>query len=287
MSTLYANTPIQYVEVEGTRLAYREFGDRTGVPLVLFSRFVGSIDDWDPMVIERLAAQRHVIVFDNAGVGFSDGKVGADIAEMAGTAIHLIEELGISQADLLGFSMGGYIAERLTLTRPDLVRYLILVGTGAGAGEGAVLQGPEVEEWTKFARSMQETYEAMWFSSSETGKAATANYLGRIYTPERPERANVTDEAGVALRKAVNDWWAGKGSTLGELHNIKQPTLIVSGIRDAMVPTPNSFLMAQKIPNAQLIIYPDSGHGSLFQYPEAFSRAVLDFIATQESGGLR
>lgn len=96
--------------------------------------------------IERLAAQRHVIVFDNAGVGFSDGKVGADIAEMAGTAIHFIEELGIPQADLLGFSMGGYIAERLTLTRPDLVRYLILVGTGAGAGEGAVLQGPEVEE---------------------------------------------------------------------------------------------------------------------------------------------
>ncbi|MDX2707004.1 alpha/beta hydrolase [Streptomyces sp. PA03-6a] len=287
MSTLYANTPIQHAEVGGTRLAYREFGDRTGVPLILFSRFRGSIDDWDPSVIERLAAERHVIVFDNAGVGFSDGKVGADIAEMTDTAIHLLEELGIPQADMLGFSMGGYITERLALTRPDLVRYLILVGTGAGGGEGAVLQGPEIEEWLTSGRSMQEILEAIWFSTSETGKAATANYLARIYTPERPERANVTDEAGVALRKAINDWWAGEGATLEELHKIEQPTLIVNGIRDAMVPSPNSFLMAQKIPNSQLILYPDSGHGSLFQYPEAFSQAVLDFITTHESGGLR
>jgi pimeloyl-ACP methyl ester carboxylesterase len=287
MSTLYATTPIQYVDVDGTRLAYREFGEDAGVPLVMFSRFRGSIDDWDPAVIERLATERHVIIFDNAGIGFSDGAVQKNITEMARTAIHFIQALGIELADLLGFSVGGYIAERVTLAAPDLVRYLILVGTGAGGGEGAVLQGPEVEEWVKPENDMTETLQALWFSTSETGIAATKAYLDRIYTPQRPVRADVTAEAGYVLRAAINDWWAGNGSTVGELQNISQPTLIVNGIRDAMVPTPNSFLMAQKIPNAQLVIYPDSGHGALFQYPETFSKEVLTFIHAQLDGGLK
>jgi len=287
MPTLYATTPIQYVDVEGTRLAYREFGEDAGVPLVMFSRFRGSIDDWDPTVIERLANERHVIIFDNAGVGFSDGAVQKNITEMAHTAIHFIHALGIELADLLGFSMGGYIAERIALTTPDLVRYLILVGTGAGGGEGAVPQGPEVEEWIKPENDLAETLQALMFSTSETGKAATKAYMNRIYTPQRPARADVTAEAAYALRAAITDWWAGNGSTVGELRNISQPTLIVNGIRDIMVPTPNSFLLARKIPNAQLVIYPDSGHGALFQYPETFSKEVLTFIHTQEDGGLK
>jgi pimeloyl-ACP methyl ester carboxylesterase len=287
MSVLYATTPIQYVEVDGTRLAYREFGKDAGVPLVMFNRFRGSIDDWDPDVIEHLAEGRHVIIFDNAGVGFSDGAVQKSITEMAETAIRLIQALGFKQADLLGFSMGGYIVERIALTAPNLVRYLILVGTGAGGGEGAVLQGPEVEERVKPENDLAETFQALLFSTSETGKAATKAYMDRIYTPERPVRADITPEAGKAQRAVIKDWWAGIGATLGELQNISQPTLIVNGIRDVMVPTPNSYLMAQKIPNAELIIYPDSGHGALYQYPETFSRTVLEFIRTQETGGLR
>jgi len=287
MSSLYAATPVRSVDVEGTQLAYREFGDQSGVPLVLFSRFRGSIDDWDPAVIELLSQERHVVTFDNAGVGFSDGEVGANITEMAKTAVEFIKTLGIEKADLLGFSMGGYIAQRIALTEPELVRNVILVGTGPGGGEGATYPGPDVEHWVNAVRDPELTFQALWFNGKPTGKAATRAYMERIYTPERPERANVTAEAGAKLRAAIVDWWEGNGSTLPELENIQHPVLVVNGSNDVMVPTPNSFLMAQRIPNAQLIIYPDSGHASLFQYPETFSEHVLKFLRDQENGGLK
>ncbi len=287
LTTLFSSTPVQHVNVEGTRLAFRTFGNAKGVPLVLFNRFRGCMEDWDPAVISRLSSERRVVIWDNAGLGSSQGAVQENITQMAKTASAFVDELELKTVDILGFSVGGYIAQRLALLRSDLVRNVILAGTGPGGGEGATYPGPDVEYWVRPEHSRFDALQGLWFNQSPEGKAATQGYLERIYHAHRPPEAKVTDEAGAAQRAAILKWWGGEGSTISELGEVKQPVLIVNGNKDIMVPTPNSFLMAQRISNAQLIIYPNAGHGSLFQYPETFSTHALQFLAAQEQGGLR
>lgn len=206
---------------------------------------------------------------------------------MGQTASEFIVALGFKTVDILGFSVGGYVAQRLTLLRPDLIRNIILVGTGAGGGEGATYPGAEVEHWLEPHHTAFEILCGLWFNQPPGGSAAAQAYLGRIYPKNRASEATVTAEAGAAQRAAILKWWGGVGATIPELGNITQPVLVINGDKDVMVPTPNAILLAERIPNAQLIIYPNSGHGALFQYPETFSTHVLQFLASQESGGLK
>jgi pimeloyl-ACP methyl ester carboxylesterase len=286
-ANLFHSMPIKSVNVDGVPIAYRIFGPESGMPLVMQQRFRGSMDDWDPALIATLAKERRLVIWDNAGIGFSGGSVQGSITEMAKTGSSFIDALGLDQVDLLGFSVGGYVTQRLALLRPDLVRNIILAGTGPGGGEGATYPGPEVAYWVKPEHPLFDALKALWYNDSPDGQAATRAYMDRVYHDNRPPQADVTNEAGAAQRAAIVNWWKGSDATLPELDRIKQPVLVVSGNRDVMVPTPNSFLMAQKLPNAQLIIYPNSGHGALFQYYQTFSAHVLQFLRSQEEGGMR
>ncbi|MBF6333008.1 alpha/beta fold hydrolase [Nocardia transvalensis] len=289
MTTSLVTAENQFVDVDGVRLAYRQIGSDTGIPLVMLNRYQGSIDDWDPAVVDRLAVERRVIVFDNAGIGYSGGEVPPTIREMAEVAIRFVETLGLTKIDLLGFSLGGFIAERFTLTRPDLVRYLVLVGTGGGGGDGADYSTvDEVAKLMAQPKRSIETTQTLFFRRDAAGLEDAQAYWNRTHTSRRGPEADATPAAKkVQLEALLAVTVGGEDSPLSELERIEQPTLVVNGDNDFMVPTVNSYLISQKIPHAQLIIYPDSAHASLFQYPETFSRDVLAFLRAQESGGLR
>ena len=286
-TTAISGPELRYVSIGRARIAYRLYGpENEGLPLVMLSRFQGTMDDWDPALISLLAERRQIVVFDNAGVGLSEGSVQESIAGMADTAIGFIEALGFATVDLLGFSMGGYIAQRLVLKRPELVHALVLVGTGPGGGEGVTYPGPVVAEYLAPDKTPFETYRGLFFTDSGAGAKATRGYLERTHGPHRLEGSTISDEAAGKQRQATGAWWAGEGASLPELDAIRKPVLVVSGSKDVMVPTPNSFLLAQRLSDAQLIIYPDAGHGSLFQYPRSFSRDVSNFLASLAEGGI-
>jgi pimeloyl-ACP methyl ester carboxylesterase len=273
------NTAVtQFVEGDGRRYAYRALGPADGIPLVLCHRFRGTMDDWDPAVVDALAAERRVILFDNAGIGLSTGETPDSIKGMADRVADFIRLIELTQVDLLGFSLGGYVTQTVTLDNPDLVRRLVLAGTGPGGGEGIVLAGPEIRQVSGRPVLGLEEYLYLFFSPSEVSRAAGRRYWDRVNErgPERePPVSGATIKAQVA---ALVAWSQGDGSAFPRLGEIKQPTLVANGHNDVMVPTINSFTMAQKIKNATLIVYPDSGHGFLFQYPETFTRHVLDFL---------
>jgi pimeloyl-ACP methyl ester carboxylesterase len=276
-SVTHNTAPTQFVEGSGLRYAYRRLGPSTGTPLVFCHRLRGTMDDWDPAVIDAISAERPVILFDNAGVGLSTGETPDTVKGMADKAVEFIQLLGLAQVDLLGFSLGGYVVEMVTLDNPELVRRLVLAGTGPGGGEGYVPAGPDVRPVTMRPVLGLEEYLFLFFSPSEKSRAAAHRYWERVNS--RPNREPAVSEATIKAQvTALIAWLQGVRSALPRLGEIKQPVLVANGHSDVMVPTINSYTMAQKIANATLIVYPDSGHGFLFQYPEMFSRHVLEFL---------
>ena len=273
------NTAVtQLVEGDGLRYAYRALGPAGGVPLVLCHRFRGTMDDWDPAVVDALAAERRVILFDNAGIGLSTGETPDSIKGMADRVAEFIRLIEFKQVDLLGFSLGGYVAQTVTLDHPDLVRRLVLAGTGPGGGEGIVLAGPEIRRVSGRPVLGLEEYLYLFFSPSDASQAAGRRYWDRV-NERGPEREPPVSESTIKAQvAALVAWSQGKGSAFPRLGEIKQPVLVANGHNDVMVPTINSFVMAQKIKDATLIIYPDSGHGFLFQYPGTFTQHVLNFL---------
>jgi pimeloyl-ACP methyl ester carboxylesterase len=273
------NTAVtQLVEGDGLRYAYRALGPAGGVPLVLCHRFRGTMDDWDPAVVDALAAERRVILFDNAGIGLSTGETPDSIKGMADRVAEFIRLSEFKQVDLLGFSLGGYVAQTVTLDHPDLVRRLVLAGTGPGGGEGIVLAGPEIRRVSGRPVLGLEEYLYLFFSPSDASQAAGRRYWDRA-NERGPEREPPVSESTIKAQvAALVAWSQGKGSAFPRLGEIKQPVLVANGHNDVMVPTINSFTMAQKIKDAMLIVYPDSGHGFLFQYPGTFTRHVLNFL---------
>jgi pimeloyl-ACP methyl ester carboxylesterase len=276
--------PTQFVEGDGLRYAYRTLGPTTGTPLVFCHRFRGTMDDWDPAVIDGIAAERPVILFDSAGIGLSTGETPDSVKGMADKAAEFIRLLRLTQVDLLGFSIGGFVALTVALDYPELVRRLVLAGTGPGGrfpadrgGEGIVLSGREILEVACRPVLGLEEFLFLFFSPSEESRSAARRYWERVNSrPDRePAVSEVTIKAQVA---AMIAWSRGNGSAFPRLGEIKQPVLVVNGSNDVMVPTMNSYTMAQKIKDATLIVYPDSGHGFLFQYPETFRRHVLSFL---------
>lgn len=275
----HQTAPTQYVEAKSIRFAYRRFGKAGGVPIVLNQHFTGSMDYWDPAVTDGLATNREVILFNNAGIASSSGEVPASFPEMGANAITFIKALGLSQVDVLGFSIGGMVAQEIALQAPGLVRRLILVGTGPRGADMSTSKSAEI-----FAGSYdppEHLWLAVHFSSSASGRAAGTAFLER--KARRKDRdGEVTEKAAAAQREAIGKYIAKGEGVLDYLKDIRLPTLIVQGSNDVIIPTMNSYVLQQNLPNAQLILYPDSNHGSFYQYPERFVRHALMFLSEAE-----
>ncbi|HEY1152094.1 MAG TPA: alpha/beta hydrolase [Pseudoduganella sp.] len=272
----------QYVEAKGIRFAYRRFGKTGGVPQVLNQHFTGTMDYWDPAVTDGLAEGREVILFNNAGISSSSGEVPESIPEMGANAIAFIRALGLTQVDVLGFSIGGMVAQEIALQAPQLVRRLILVGTGMRGGAGIA---PMTEAAAAIFGATYEPAENLWlavhFSPSASSQAAGRAFLKRKHLRQEGRDPEVNDKVAPAQIAALGKYGARFDGAYDYLKEIRQPTLIVQGHDDVIVPTVNSYTMQQTMPNAQLILYPDANHGSFYQYPQLFVAHAGHFLDWQ------
>jgi pimeloyl-ACP methyl ester carboxylesterase len=278
MPCTHNTAPTQYVEANGIRYAYRRFGAGDRLPLVCLQHFRGGLDNWDRLVTDGLAENRSVILFNNAGVASSEGDPADTIEAMATHVIAFVDALGLKEIDLFGFSMGGFVAQNVVLARPELVRRLILAGTGPEGGEGMVGY-PELA--TRHATQevpTEENFLYLFFYPSDSSQAA-----GHVYWKRRHEREDQDTpsslKAMAAQARAIAEWGAVPArDRYAKLKTIALPVLVVNGKTDLMVPTVNSFILQQHLPDAELIIYPDSGHGAIFQLPAQFVREATTFL---------
>jgi pimeloyl-ACP methyl ester carboxylesterase len=268
----------RYIEGDGIRFAYRRLGPAIGTPLVLLQHFSGNVDAWDPAVVNALATDRPVIAFDNAGVGRSTGKTPDNIAAMARDAVAFINLLGLSEIDLLGFSLGGCVAQQIAADHDRLVRKLILVGTAPKGGEEhllAVLQEAFSQTDAPDPRL------PLFFTKSSASRSSGLAFLKR--TKLRKDDRDTDNGPAVTdpQAKALITWCATPDPEHAVLRAIRQPALVVSGSHDTMLPANNAYAMFKELSNAQLVLYPDSGHGALFQYHEMFVSHVRTFLDAQ------
>lgn len=279
----YNETPNQYVTVEGTRLAYRTVGaESSEPPLVLLQHLTGTMDDWDPEVIEGLARGRRLYVFDNAGVGASGGVTPDSMQKMAHVAEGFVDAMHLTKVDILGFSMGGAVAQQFLFDRPELVRKAVLSGTGPQGGPGVEdLPGVVANAFKRAAKERTHPKMYLFFTDTPAGQSAARDFVLRIDKHTVDPDPPVSEATTRAQMQAIAAWTVAPPD-LAKLAAVKQQVLIVNGSNDAMVPTHGSYDLYQRIPRAQLILYPDSGHGALFQYHDAFEREVDTFLRSAQ-----
>ena len=273
----WKDVPTRRIDVGGVTFAYRELGPDSGVPVIFLHHLMAVLDDWDPRVIDGIAAHRRVIAFDNRGVGASGGWVPHTIEEMGRDAIAFIHALGLRKVDLLGFSMGGGVAQTVALQAPNLVRRMILAGTGPRGGGGIdEVTSVAVLAYIKAALTWSDARNFLFFPRTPQGKRAAKDYFAGLKERTRDRDKAISLQARHAQLKAIRHWGL---STPDDLSAIKQPVLVANGDNDLMVDSSLSADMARRLPNAQLTIYPDSGHGGVFQHHRDFVSEVLDFLA--------
>ncbi|MGN7101244.1 alpha/beta fold hydrolase [Ralstonia holmesii] len=279
MTDTHLTAPTRFVEVEGARFAYRRWGNPTSgqPPLFFLQHFRGGMDHWDPLMTDGLAAGREVILYNGRGIASSSGTPRTRIEHMADDAAAAIRALGLGKVDVLGFSLGGFQAQDLTRRHPDLVRKLMLLGTGPRGGNPD--SDPRVLEVAPRPVPTVEDFLFLFFGRSETAQQA-----GRDFWERRHQRVDQDPPSSPAVTQAqveANMYFLPKldlNAPFAHLHEIKQPTFILNGANDVMIPTINSWHMAQNIPNAQLFIYPDAGHAAQFQYPHRFLKHAIQFL---------
>ncbi|VWB87759.1 alpha/beta fold hydrolase [Burkholderia lata] len=284
MNDSHLTAPTRFVEVDGDRLAYRRWGNAgAGQPPLLFlQHFRGGLDNWDPLMTDGLAAGREVILYNFRGCASSTGTPRNRIEGMADDAAKFVRGLGLPTVDVVGFSLGGVVAQDLARLHPKLVRKVMLLGTGP---RGAVPhEHPENFEVALNPVPTQEDFLFLFFGRSEAGIAAGKAFWERRHqradqdSPSSPELMQSQIEAAQASYVPLN-----AEKPFAHLAEIRQPTLIVNGADDVMIPSINSWHMAQNIPNAQLIIYPDAGHGAQFQYPHRFLKHAIQFLEDSQA----
>jgi pimeloyl-ACP methyl ester carboxylesterase len=279
-STITART--QFLHAKNETYAYRRFGQGPGRPLLCLQHFMGTLDNWDPAVTDALAAGREVILFDNAGVGRSTGTVPDTVQGMATHALAFFDGLGVMTCDVLGFSLGGMIAQQIAQDRPSMFRRMILVGTAPRGGEDIMhLEKPTLAK--PLSDSTLRGYavlQKIFFAPTESSQAAGQAFIERLaQRKEDLEPASGPDVAGAQMA-SFREWEQFTGTRFADLRNIRQPVLVVNGIHDEMIPVSNSYALGEHLPNAVLLTFPDSGHGSLFQFHESFTRQAAAFLAS-------
>jgi pimeloyl-ACP methyl ester carboxylesterase len=278
----HQTVPTQFVDAAGIRFAYRRFGKSNGVPLVFNMHFTGTMDHWDPLVTDGFAATREVILFDNAGISPTSGEVPTSVEEMAANAAAFIRALGLAKVDVLGFSLGGFVAQALTLAYPSLVRRLILVGTGPRGGEGMATLTREAQAvFGATYANPDEVWLGVFFTPTEASQAAGRAFLKRFRLRQEGRDPEVSEKVAPAQITAIGKWGAPRADAFDYLRQITQPTLVINGSHDVIIYTVNSLVLQQNLPNAELILYPDSNHGSQYQYPALFVADVTRFLDTE------
>ena len=280
MSNYNHNTArTQFIAVNGLRMAYRRFGKKDNLPLVFFQHFTGTLDNWDPIVLDALSAEREIIIFDNRGIAGSEGDPLHTIEEISRDAISFIEAIGLTKVDLFGFSMGSFAAQQVALDRPELVNRIILIGSGPRGGEGLDTFLPEV--WALFEKEYAQPDELLldtFFAPTETSQAAGRQFLARIRARKQDRDNPISDKVVPAQLAAISEWGKKREGSFDYLSEITHPVLIVNGKEDIIFPTINSYILQQHLPNAQLILYPDSNHASHYQFHKNFVSQVKLFL---------
>jgi pimeloyl-ACP methyl ester carboxylesterase len=281
VSTQFTHQTAPNLSVEApnsVRYAYRRFGKNSGVPLVFLQHFRGTLDNWDPALTDSIAAEREVILLDNVGVGLSSGTTPNTVAQMARDAIVFLDAIALTRVDLLGFSLGGFVAQEMALMRPKQVRKLILAGTGPQGG-------PLMHGWRQDiadAARKPDTDGAellyVFFPHTEAGQSKGAEFLERFLLRSVDRDVPSTLITRDAQYDAIVEWGVPDHNKLQRLAAIHQPTLAASGSNDLMIPTRLTHLLGALIPNAEVRIYPDAAHGFLWQYPREFGRDVNNFL---------
>ncbi|NGY65888.1 alpha/beta hydrolase [Lentzea sp. NEAU-D13] len=273
----YQDAQTRTVSAGGVDFAYRELGPKSGVPVVFITHLAAVLDNWDPRVVDGIAARHRVITFDNRGVGASTGRTPDTIEAMAKDAVTFIRALGLTKVDLLGFSMGGMVAQVIAAAEPRLVRKLILAGTGPAGGEG-------IKNVTRISHldtvrallTLQDPKQFLFFTRTPNGRRAGKQFLGRLKERTRNRDKAISLRAYGAQLKAIHRWGLAKPA---DLSVITAPVLVANGDHDRMVPTSNTHDLARRLPNSELVIYPDAGHGGIFQFHEEFVTKALEFLA--------
>ena len=278
LNLAWKDVPTRMITAGGVEFAYRELGtDNPGPPLVCLIHLAAVLDNWDPRVVDGLAKKHRVITFDNRGVGASSGAPATSIEEMARDAITFIKAMGLGQVDLFGFSMGGMIAQEMVLMEPQLVRRMILTGTGPAGGEG--ISKVARVTWFDMMRgrlTFQDPKQFLFFTRTPAGIRAGKEFLLRIKERSEGRDKEITVAALQAQLKALRRWGEKRPADLSKVYH---PVLVANGDSDRMVPSSNTHELARRLPNSELIIYPDSGHGAVFQFHADFVPRALAFLA--------
>ena len=282
MTASNITAPTQFLQVKNEKYAYRRFGKGSGLPLLLLQHFTGTLDNWDPAVTDPLASGREVILFESAGLGRSSGKVPETVAGMAMHALGFLDGLGIATCDVLGFSLGGMVAQQMAQERPSVFRRMILVGTAPRGGEDIMhLEKPSLAKYLNDPQLRgYAVLQKIFFAPTASSQAAGEAFIGRLAQRKEDREPGSGREVAGAQMAAFHDWEQFTGERFAYLKGIRQPTLVVNGIYDEMISVSNSYRLSENLPNAVLLTYPDSGHGSLFQFHESFTRQAAAFLAS-------